>query len=348
MTLTEIVYYFRKLAPVIILSFIFCILFYFLIKLTWPMLFPPQPKPLATDPIFGKITRMKFTHVIDYPPNPDFILDTIEGEPVTATQTAKIFYLPQAPPRFGYLQTIYLMAQNLGFDTELTKHKIENEEAVFQDEEKKLTIDIANFNFEFKYNYENNEEIFTNAVLISEDLIKERIKQFLRILGKYSEELAKGRDNLIYLNYNTQTKELGVVDKISEANAFEMDFYRPDIDSFPIVSPKYFNSQNYVIMLFRNEQYKILKAQIRFFEKKDQKVGVYPLKSGKQAWQELKEKAGVIVSAGKNSNQLIIKKMFLGYYDPDVYQEYLQPVYVFLGDNGFAAYVPAIKEEYIE
>jgi hypothetical protein len=40
--------------------------------------------------------------------------------------------------------------------------------------------------------------------------------------------------------------------------------------------------------------------------------------------------------------------MFLGYYDPDIYQKYLQPVYVFLGNNGFVAYVPAIKEEYVE
>ena len=38
--------------------------------------------------------------------------------------------------------------------------------------------------------------------------------------------------------------------------------------------------------------------------------------------------------------------MFLGYYDPDVYQEYLQPMYVFLGDNNFVAYLPAITDDY--
>lgn len=314
----------------------------------WPIIFPPPLRPLAIDPIFGKIAKIKFSRPVDYPPNPEFILDTIEGEPTTATQTAKVYYLPQTPPRFGYLQTIYLMANSLGFNTELTKHVVEGENAIFQDEEKKLVINITKFNFEYKYNYSENESIFEEAVLVSDDLIREKVKEFLRVLGRYTEELAQGKDNLIFLHYNSQTKEFDVVDNRNDANAVEIDFYRPDIDSFPIVAPKYFNSQNYIVALFQNEKYKILKAQVKFFEKEEQKVGIYPLKTGEQAWQELKEKRGVIVSAGRNNNQITIKKMFLGYYDPDVYQEYLQPVYVFLGDNGFVAYTPAIKEEYVE
>lgn len=39
--------------------------------------------------------------------------------------------------------------------------------------------------------------------------------------------------------------------------------------------------------------------------------------------------------------------MFLGYFDPDVYQEYLQPVYVFIGDDDFVSYVPAVSGEYL-
>jgi len=311
-------------------------------------MFPPPLRPLAIDPIFGKIAKIKFSHSIDYPSGPEFIFDTIEGEPTTATQTAKIYYLSQTSPRFGYLQTAYLMADNLGVDTELTKHIIDGENVIFQDEEKKLVVNITKFNFEYEYNYADNESIFQNAVFASDDLIREKVKESLRVLGRYPEELAQGKDNLIFLYYNSQTKEFDVVDNRNNANAVEIDFYRPDIDSFPIVAPKYFNSQNYVVVLSQGEQYKTLKAQINFFEKEEQKVGIYPLKTGEQAWQELKEKRGAIISAGRNNNQITIKKMFLAYYDPDVYQEYLQPVYVFLGENGFVAYVPAIKEEYME
>lgn len=347
MTLTEVSYYFRKIAPIAIFSFIFLIFFYFFIKLMWPIMFPPPPPPLMIDPIFGKISPVKFSYQIDYPSNIEFILDTIEGEPITATKTAKIYYLSSKPPRFGYLETIYLMAKNLGFDTEKVKHKIDDKNAIFQDEEKKLIVDISNFNFEYKYNYENNEQLFQNPIIYNESLIKEQVKEFLRMLGRYPEELAKGRENVIFLAYDSSTKEFNVVQRKEEANAVEVDFYRPDIDGFSTVSPKYFNSQNFVVGVFEEDKFKFIKAQIKFFEKEDQKAGIYPLKTGEEVWQELKEKKANIVFLGERTNQIMIKKMFLAYYDPDSYQEYLQPIYVFLGDQGFVAYVSAVKEEYV-
>ena len=39
--------------------------------------------------------------------------------------------------------------------------------------------------------------------------------------------------------------------------------------------------------------------------------------------------------------------MFMGYYDPDIYQGYLEPVYVFLGTDNFVAFVPAVIDEYL-
>lgn len=345
MTLTEVSYYFRKTAPMAIFIFIFLIFFYFLINLMWPIIFPPPTRPLITDPVFGKIPPVNFSYKINYPSNVDFILDTIEGEPITATATAKIYYLPSKSPRFGYLQAIYLMAKNLGFDTEKIKHKIEDKNAIFQDEEKELIVDISNFNFEYKYRYENNEQLFQNSIIPNENLIKEQVKEFLRMIGRYPEELAKGRENIIFLAYDSSTKEFNVVKRKEEANAVEIDFYRPDIDGFSTVSPKYFNSQNFVVGVFEEDKFKFIKAQIKFFEKEEEKFGIYPLKTGEEAWRELKEGKANIVFLGERVNQIMIKKMFLAYYDPDFYQEYLQPVYVFLGDQGFVAYVSAVKSE---
>ncbi len=39
--------------------------------------------------------------------------------------------------------------------------------------------------------------------------------------------------------------------------------------------------------------------------------------------------------------------MFLGYYDADLYQEYLQPVYVFLGSDNYVGYIPAVRSDYV-
>ncbi len=132
-----------------------------------------------------------------------------------------------------------------------------------------------------------------------------------------------------------------------EANLVEVDFYRPDIDEYPIVSPKYFNSQNYVLLVFYEEGFKILAAQVRFFEKSEEQVGIYPLITGREAYEKLKTGRAYIVTFPKDTKDIIIKKMFLGYLDPDVYQTYLQPVYIFLGDDNFVSYVAAIRDDYL-
>ncbi|KKQ73667.1 MAG: hypothetical protein US95_C0050G0001, partial [Candidatus Woesebacteria bacterium GW2011_GWB1_38_5] len=45
---------------------------------------------------------------------------------------------------------------------------------------------------------------------------------------------------------------------------------------------------------------------------------------------------------------IVIRKVYLAYYDPDQYTEYYQPVIVFEGDDDFTAYVSAIIDDYIE
>lgn len=352
MTLTEISYYFRKKGPLIFLGFILLVGLYLAGKNYLAYLESKRPKPLITSPIFGKIPPIKASPSsipTSYLTETKFILDNIEGIPTTATQTAKVFFLPTKASRFGYLQNIYFMARILGFNTEVTSHKIENKEAIFQDKQRKFNVDITNFNFTYEYDYKNNDSVFANSYLPDEKEIREKAKQLLRILGRYPEELAQGIENVIFLKYDPQTKEFVTVKTKEEANTAEINFFRPSIEYFPTLSPKYFTSHNYIVLTFPYGQSQTIKAQIQFFEKEDFKFGVYPLKTGDEAWDEVKQKKNLIIaSLGKDNSKIVIKKMFLGYYDPDFYQEYLQPIYVFLDNTGFVGYMPAVKEDHIE
>lgn len=346
MTLTEFTYYFRKLLPFILIVFILFVVFYFFIIFYLKSIEPKKIESLSIKPIFGKINKPIIGKTATASSDFKFILDTIEGKPKTATLSAKVFFLPPKTALFGYLSKIYLIAKSLDFNTEIVRHKIKDKKAVFEDEEKKFTVDIANFNFEYQYKYENNAQLFENVVLPENEDIKEKVRAFLRITGRNPEELARGRENLIYLIYDISSNQFKQTLKKQEANAVKIDFFRPDIDNFPIVSPNYFTSQNFVILTSKDGQDKILKAQIKYFEKEDQQVGIYPLKSAEEVWQDLKNNRNFIISADDNQPSIIIKKMFLGYFDPDIDQDYLQPVYVFLGDEGFVAYVSAVKNEY--
>jgi len=301
---------------------------------------------IETHPVFGKIKR---------PIIPDaatsaglkFKLDTVEGEPITASETAKVIFLPPSSTRFGYREKIYLIAKSAGFNTDVTNYKFVGPEAVFEDEKQKISIDVSNFNFHYQYFFENTPEVFEKAISPDKNLIGDQATNFLTSIDRYPKELANGKTNSIFLSYNFQDKTVNKADINANANIVEIDFYRPDIDAYPTVSSTYFNSSNYVLLTYNGETYKVLRAQVRFFEKSEDQVGIYPIKTGKNAYENLINGKAYVISNPSSQTNITLKKMFLAYYDPDVYQEYLQPVYVFLGENNFVAYVPALTDEYL-
>ncbi|MBI4008949.1 hypothetical protein HY357_01835, partial [Candidatus Roizmanbacteria bacterium] len=306
---------------------------------------PANITTIYTNPIFGKVKK-PFLKNASLSAGLNFKIDTIEGKPTTATESAKVYFLPSAPTRFGYREKIYLAAKTLGFDTELIKHKLDGKEATFKNSNQSLQIDITNFNFTYEYHFDSNPEIFQDTIIPDKKQSESQAISFLKAVGRYPEELAQGKTNVIFISYNPDAKQMTVLDSSENANMVEVDFYRPDLEQYPIVSPTYFNSQNYIMMLFYESDFKIIKAQIKFFEKSGTQIGTYAINSGDIAWEALKGGNGLVIQNPQDTQNVVIKKMFLGYLDPDVYQEYLQPVYVFLGEENFVAYVPAITEDY--
>lgn len=317
-------------------------------SLTFSPTQPQQPQTSQINACFGKLPKLEFLNKIDYPSEANFTIDNIEGKPTTASESAQIYYLKNNLTRFGYISKITQMAKVVGFDPELTSYNLEGNIAYFEDQTGKFEVDIADFNFKYEYNWKNEPDLINTSNVSDENTILENAKQFLRVMGTYPEELAQGRTNIIYLRFDPLNQEFEVVEDPDQANAAEVDFFRPDLDQFPAVSPNYYNSQNYVTLIFQQGRSKVIRAQISFWEKVESESCYYPIKTGEEAWNDLQQKRGAIVSAGSGTTDIVIKKMFLGYYDPGQYQEYLQPVYVFLGDEGFVGYVPAVREGYAE
>ncbi|OGK19822.1 hypothetical protein A3D80_03885 [Candidatus Roizmanbacteria bacterium RIFCSPHIGHO2_02_FULL_40_13b] len=346
MSLSLLSYYFRKVAPFVIIGvLIFIGIFgitrvFFSVKKT-------VTTPSTINKQFGALAPPIFNHKIGYPAGATFALDNIEGRPTTATDEAKVYFIPPIATKFGYAQKIYSMAKNAGFNTKNVSYFLDGTHAIFEDSLQKITIDISYFNFEYKYAYENHPELFLRPSAIDETTVKERAADFFRLLGKYPNQLSLGTQNITYMHYNSETKGLDVVTNPKLANVVEVDFFRADIQNgeqtYPVVSPKYYTSENYVVMTLDIVSPKIIKAQMHFFETDDTNTGVYPLKTGDEAWAQFLANKGTIVTPGGGSYPITIKKMFLAYYETDVYESYLQPLYVFLGENNFVAYVSAVK-----
>ena len=346
MTLTELSYYSRRFLPVALIGFLLVLIFFYLIKLLL-LLYTPPPKPTVFyNPIFQKIQKPKVNEASSSS-GISFILDTIEGQPKTATEAGKVFFLPKPISRLNYKQTIYFMAKGFGFDTEKTKHQLKDNFAIFSDGEKRLEIDITNYNFYYDYQFATNAAVFDETIIPPPKEIENKAIEFLKSINRYPKELSRGKTNLVYFYYQKDLNIFSAVKEPNQANVVEVDFFREDIDGYPAISPKFPNSHNFVLMVFYSDSYRILRASIKFFEKSEGEVGIYPIKSGNLAWEELNKGEGVVLSNPKNKTKVVIKEMVFAYLDPDFYQSYLQPVYLFIGEENFAAYVPAVLDEYL-
>lgn len=346
MTLTELSYYSRKFLPLGVIGFLLFLIFVYLIRLMLILYTPPPKSTITINPIFQKISSPKVENA-SYSAGINFILDTIEGKPINATPAAQVFFLPQPVSRLNYRQNIYLMAKNFGFDTEIVKHKLQEKTAIFEDSEKRLEIDITNYNFFYNYQFANQSRLFSEAIIPPPTQIENEAIDFLKSINRYPQELSQGKINLIYFYYHPELNTFSKVEKPQQANVVEVDFFRPDVGIFSTVSPKFPNSHNFVLMVFYSDGYKVLRAQIKFFEKSEDQVGIYPVKTGDLAWDELTKGRGIILSNPKNQKEVLIKSMIFSYLDPDFYQPYLQPIYLFIGEDNFAAYVPAVSFDYL-
>lgn len=346
MTLTELSYYVRKAAPLLIIFTLILFIFYYSIKLIFLLTEKPKTPSLLINPLFDKIEKPELKQAI---PSGGFsyILDNIEGKPVTATLAAKVFFIPEPQSRLTYRSRILLMAKQFGFNTDITKYKLINDEAFFSDNDKKLYINIKNYNFQYEYDFGQHQEIFTQAVLPQEKDIEQKTIEFLKSIDRYPDDLAKGKINFLYFNYISANNSISP-SSFKDANIVELDFFPQAVDNYPVFYEKFQSSPNHVIATFINGEIKILKAKIAYFEKVYDQFGVYPLKTGDQAYEELISGKGLIISNETNKKQITINKMFLSYLDLESYFPYFQPVYVFLGADNFVAYVFAVSNDYLK
>jgi hypothetical protein len=72
--------------------------------------------------------------------------------------------------------------------------------------------------------------------------------------------------------------------------------------------------------------------------------GTYPIKTGEEAWAELQNGGGYVYSGTNDTSEVKIRRIFLGYFDADATTGYAMPIYIFLGDQGFTAYVSAVND----
>lgn len=347
-SLTRIAYYTRK---GIILGIISIISFFILKTLVglgikqWKTTYPaPTPAPSV---IFGKLPKLKFPQSkYSYPQ--EFILETIGGEFPEASSSAKVFQIPKKLPSLLAARHAQEFANRLGFinkpiEKSPTQYKFEDPNTPL----KTLNLDIINYNFSIQYDFLKDREIFDEKNLPSPQQAIIEAERFFQGTGIFPSDFQNGEKKVSFLRFSGQ--KLLPTTSLSKANAVRVDFLRSDFDNSPILAPEFEKSSVFIVFSgSKAKEKRIISTEFNYFEVNYKTSSTYPIKTFQQAWEEFKADKGFVAQWQNKDKEVIVRKAYLAYYDSPEYQLFLQPIFVFEGDQNFVAYVPAVKDEWLQ
>lgn len=345
-SLTDISVLVRKSAVFLVIFIIAAFFLKFIFGIiTAPKPLPP-PKP---DTKFGKLPALKFSQAKQSSSGMKFFLENVDGKPPNSTSSARVFRLPKKLPSLLSTERTKDLAIKMGFKNDPVINS-----SIFHfvhPSDKLLTFDIdpTTFNFKLKYDYtQNPEAVNIEGGLVQENAINE-IKNYLQSFSLFDGSILNGKSIVEQLKYIPETKSFSKATSISNTTALKINFFRNEIDNLRLVTPGYNQSYNYLLFTRGKVNNGIVDISYIFSPIAFDDFATYPLKTSDTAWQDLLDGYGFIMNLGNNSkDKIVIRKIEVGYYDSDEPQEFLQPIFIFEGDNDFVAYLPAVISEVLE
>lgn len=343
-TLTNISIIARKVIRygtyLIILAFIVRFLFKFGYGI-YQRAFPaPPPDPTAE----YVLTNLPFPEKPS-PSNPSYVLETPDGELPVFTDQMKVFLMPRAATNIKVLDTAKKTALSLGFNSNGT----ELAESVYEFKHKsapsKLILNIITNVFSISYDIASNPSVIGRIPPAPESATT-LVKSFLSKAGFLNEDLSGPvTHEFLRIEGGRFTEAVS----LSEADLIKVNFYRKDyVKDIPTVTPDF--SEANVWFIISGSQTRsgssIIAGEYHYYPINEKETSTYPIKTSQDAWDDLREGKAFFANLGDNSGNIVVRRVYLAYYDAGQYTEFFQPVVVFEGDNDFAAYVPAITDNY--
>lgn len=250
----------------------------------------------------------------------------------------KVYFIPKSyssllsPQKSQELANKFNMLSNPQILSE-TKYR-------FSEGSKTLTVDLDTNNFLY-----TKEASVSSKVSLDED---ERLvlgfETILSNLGVMTDDLKKGRTKVTLLK--SDGKNLIPTTLRTEAQAAQISLWIQNIDKKSIFTPDFNKGLVYSIVSPISsdlENYSVL--QFNLYPIDTSTYATYSIKTAEIAYNDLKSGKGIVILQ-PSKPQVSISSVYLGYYLPNNYTPYLQPIYVFEGQN-FVAYIPAITDEFI-
>ncbi len=306
---------------------------YYYYNIYVPSLPPPEEKP---DVKFGKLPKPLFPASSISASNYQYTLDTQTGDlPGKLPKIMRVYFSPQRSVGLLDPERSKDLAKKLGFP--VGPEIINPTQYVYTDDKKgALSLDLESGNFIFTR--EDLKQATPSAIgtLSSVNKLQLDFKKYLNSKGLMREDFENGRMKVIF--------DAGILKNSKTAT---ISIWPEDIDKYKIVNPLFSASLvRQIVKSGLTEKERVISMNYSYFELDKQTFATYPIKSVSAAFRDLKENKGVVILT-PGTSKISLREIYLAYYQPELYTPYIQPVYVFEGEN-FASYVPAILSDYLE
>ncbi|MCJ7827578.1 hypothetical protein MUP65_00320 [Patescibacteria group bacterium] len=306
----------------------------------------PEPKELPNYQYGTRLPAIAFPPQSEVPPL-TFSLETVDGKLPILDELAIVHIIPQRDYSVLTLQEARQKADKYGFTSE--PRQLENiTETVYQwrkGEEiaSTLTMKVITQTFEYRYEYEKDQNMLNSNLLMNEETAIDQARDALRLGGFYPLDLVGGKKTTILYRYDPSG--LKKVYTVVDADFIRVNHQRTDINELPVLSPNP-EKTNVSVLVSKDQKNAAVEISSNYYPVNEISQATYPLKQSVDAWNELKNGHAFVASLGDNlDGDVHIRQVYLAYYDPNIPQDFLQPIYVFEGDDNFMAYVPALSNE---
>lgn len=313
---------------------------------------PPTPPPPAME--FGVLSPIVFPKETG---RPKLTLELPTGIIPPFSDRATVFHAPTKRSGFLDADRAVETARALGFvfkpdkPTE-TRYVWTNQDQLTS----KLNMDVVSGHFKLTRAWQNNPGLLTLTNFVSDRQVTQDAINYLRKANLMPEDVDL-EQKITYLRGEGGRLVLAI--SLSEADFVQVDFFRnnlkeiePEIKEVKASYPFYRPDPDYgliraIVSGSRDVVEKVVSLEYNYTKINYPTTGIYSIKTGEQAWQELNSGGGYVTNKGPKTGTVTIRRVLLGYYDSDQNQNYEMPVFVFLGDQGFTAYVSAVVDSAI-
>ncbi len=307
--------------------------------------FFPTPPPAPTVS-FGKLPKISFPENKQVE-NYTYSIDTLTGKLPVFSDRAIVFKTKEQKSDLLAFEKAKEKAQRLDFDQ--SPQTLSDGVYRWVDKssiERKLILTVLEPKLTLDSNFYTNESILKGERLPSEEEAKSMAKDMLSKIAMFPEGIDTEKTTTTLFTI----KNYALIPATSFANSqvIQVNFFQKDIDEKPVFYKSPYTPNISVYITGGERRGQIVKADYYYQELLNDEKATYPIKTADEAFEELKNGKAFYASLPTEKKDVAIKEIKLGYYIPDKSTKYIMPIIVFQGDEGFFAYISAIKDEWIE